>query len=62
MSALVLMLFDVILPDITVLETRSQQNVEQLERLRSEITPPLNRPMITHTSDSHQISCHKKTK
>ena len=36
--------------------------LEQLERLGSEI-PPLPRcPMITHTSDSHQISSQKKTK
>ena len=31
----------------------------QLEHLRSEIHTP---PMITHTSDSHQIPWHKKTK
>ena len=34
------------------------KELEQLERLRSE-TP---RPMITHTSDSHQIPSQKKTK
>ena len=32
----------------------------KLERLRSEIPPPPS--MITHTSVSHQIPCHKKTK
>ena len=32
--------------------------LEQLERLRSEIPPP----MITHTSDSHQIPSQRKTK
>ena len=37
--------------------------LEQLERLCSEIAPPLpRRPMITHTSDSHQIPSQNKTK
>ena len=38
--------------------------LEQLERLRSEIDPPPPppRPMITHTSDSHQIPSQNNTK
>ena len=37
------------------------EKLEQLERLRSEIHPPPP-PMITHTSDSHQIPNQNKTK
>ena len=37
-----------------------QWQLEQLERLRSEIPP--HRPMITNTSDSHQIPSQNKTK
>ena len=39
--------------------------LEQLERLRSEIPPPPPHPtppQITHTSDSHQVSSQNKTK
>ena len=39
---------------------RPFNQLEQLERLRSELTP--RHPMITHTSDSHQIPCQNTTK
>ena len=39
---------------------KTAAELEQLEHLRSEIPP--TRPMITHSSDSHQIPSQKKTK
>ena len=38
----------------------TQNQLERIERLHSEITR--RRPMITHTGDSHQIPSQNKTK